>query len=149
MSTPNRCRQTLVSLILLGQQTIWAHSKLIGLGEGYVGEILTDDPELSPILGSVRVARGRFVGPIFDVPSGGWVGDPTTRLIKKKFSKRYDAPYPRELLAYIDLNPTFPAGVWRARLLDFLEAESKPLPFQRIWVFDCRKNEVTFEYAAL
>jgi hypothetical protein len=121
--------------------------KLLAFNGDVTGEVLDGDPDLFPVLRSIRVARGRFTGPLFDVPSGGWVGDPTSLLIKKKLLKRYATPHPRELLVYHDINPMFPGEVWRARLFEALEAQPKPLPFQRIWVFDCKKNEVAFHYA--
>ena len=121
-------------------------TKLLNLDDGFTGVALDQDAALSGALTSVRIARGELKGPTFDVPSGGWVADPTTRLIQRKFSKNYITDHPRELLAYVDLNPMFPEVVWRRNLLDFLRIQPAPLPFERVWIFDYRKTKILLEY---
>ncbi len=123
-----------------------AFDKLLNLDDGFTGVALEQDAALSGVLTSVRIGRGRFKGPKFDVPSGGWVADPTTRLIQRKFSKSYITDHPRQLLAYVDLNPMFPEAVWRGNLLDFLGAQPAPLPFERFWIFDYRRTQILLEY---
>ncbi len=124
-----------------------AVDKLLTLEDGFTGEALQGDPQLARVLESVCVARGRFTGPIFDSPTGGFVGDPTTRLIQQKFSKTYLTDHPRQLLAYIDLNPMLPEAVWRGNLVEFLDDQPKPLPFEKVWIFEVRKARVLLEYS--
>ena len=123
-----------------------AFAKLLQLDDGFTGVALEQDAALSGVLRSVHIGRGRFKGPQFDVPAGGWVADPTTQLIQKKFAKDYITDYPRQLLAYINLNPMFPEAVWRGDLLDFLRAQLAPLPFGKVWIFDYASDKVLLEY---
>lgn len=57
-----------------------AFDELLNLDDGFTGVALDQDAALSGALTSVRIARGELKGPTFDVPSGGWVADPTTTL---------------------------------------------------------------------
>ena len=121
-----------------------AFDKLLALPSGVTGEVLPNDPEFGESLLSVSVSRG-IVGPIFDLDSSGWIGDPTVPNIKQKFGKTYVSSYPVELLAYIDGNPMFPDDVWLGNLMEFVGSQPKPFPFRWLWVFDCRKAQVRFQ----
>jgi hypothetical protein len=120
--------------------------KLLVLKDDFTGETLENDPECSHALNSISISRGNFVGPIFDPDSVGCIGDPTIDVIKRKFIKTYETKSPIELLAYIDVNPMMPDSIWIDNLRKFLEAYPKPLPFEKIWVFDYRKHKIKFEY---
>jgi hypothetical protein len=102
--------------------------------------------ELYGILNSVRIDRGSFSGPAFGAPSAGPVGEPTTESIQGKLTKSYITDHPRQLLAYIDINPMYPETVWRGNLLEFLDKQLRPLPFEAIWLFDYRKATVLLRY---
>jgi hypothetical protein len=102
---------------------------------------------LAPEVTQIIVNRGRFNGPLFDVSSGGWMGDPTVDLIRGKFRKQYKTPHRVELLGYVGANPTFPPDVWTAALREYL-GTIDPLPFARITVFDVATQRVVLEYPA-
>ena len=119
--------------------------KLLELSDGIVGDVLVDDPDLTGVLSSVSVSRGSLVGPIFEPESVGWIGDPTVFLIRQKFAKTYRTSHPIELLAYIDRNPVFPDDVWIGNIREFIDAQSRPLPFRKIWIFDCRNGDVRYQ----
>ena len=121
-------------------------ARLLTLPNGFSGDAFENDPDLSDVVSSVSVLRGRFVGPIFDPESIGRVGDPTIPVVQQKFAKTYKTPHPIELLAHIETNPMFPDDVWIADLEAFLASQSYPLPFRRIWVFHAVKNEVKFKF---
>ena len=120
--------------------------ELLALPNDFIGDAFEDECTLSQVLEGVSISRGRFVGPIFDPESVGWIGDPTVPSIREKFTKSYSTPHSIELLAYIETNPMFPDEVWIADLEEFLSAQPRPLPFRRIWVFDLGRNEVLFRY---
>lgn len=122
--------------------------RLLRLPNGFTGEAFEDEPELQSILNGVSISRGRFIGPIFDPESVGWVGDPTVPAIQKKFAKQYQTEHPIELLAYIEINPMFPDEVWIADLQDFLARHGTFMPFRRIWVFHVSKKQVKCRYPA-
>jgi hypothetical protein len=57
---------------------------------------------------SLRVLRGRFIGPCFDIDAVGSLGDPTVDAIRTECDKAYNTPHPVELLAYYELQPELP-----------------------------------------
>ncbi len=118
--------------------------KLMVLPEGFTGCALVDAAEFGGVLESIRVYRAEFQAPIFSVPSGGSIGDPTVSRVESKFLKCYQVDCPIELLAYIDGNSMFPDEVWRGNLKKYLASQSKPFPFKRVWVFDLRSKTVKF-----
>lgn len=118
--------------------------KLMVLPEGFTGCGLVDDPDFAEVLESIRVYRAEFQAPIFHVPSGGSIGDPTVSRIDCKFKMDYEATCPIELLAHINDNPMFPDEVWRGNLEKYLASQPRPLPFKGVWVFDLRSKRVKF-----
>ncbi len=120
--------------------------ELLALPIGFEGEALEASPSLAGSLEGVTISRGRFVGPIFDPESIGWIGDPTVAAIQKKFRKTYVTPHSIELLAHIETNPMLPDEVWMTDLEEFLARQQQPLPFRRIWVFDVTAGEIKFRF---
>jgi hypothetical protein len=119
--------------------------KLLAVSDSFTSEVLEDDPDLFFALKSVSISRGKLNGPIFNPESVGGIGDPTVPKIQQKFTKEYRTQYPIELLAYIDVNPMLPNDIWLESLQEFIKIQSKPFPFQHIWVFDYRNKVVKFE----
>ena len=94
----------------------------------------------------VRVARGDFVGPSFDIDAGGAVGDPTIDQIRGKFQKQYDVDLPLELVAHYELHPMFPDEVWVPRVRAFVSGALAKSPFERVWIFDGARGSIRFVY---
>ena len=122
-----------------------AFERLLALPDDITGDVLENEPQLAGILRSVSVSRG-IVGPIFDPESTTWIGDPTVSKIRQKFEKSYTSLHPIELLAYIDGNPMLPDDVWLGAAKEFVDSQPRPLPFRRVWIFDCRKGEIRFDF---
>ncbi len=121
-------------------------AQLLILPNDFTGDAFESDTALQDAINGVSIERGRFVGPIFDPESVGYVCDPTVLAISKKFMKVYETIHPIELLAHIEKNPMFPNEVWISNLEKFLAIQSRPLPFRRIWVFHAGRNKVEFIY---
>ncbi|MGV8825300.1 hypothetical protein [Methylibium petroleiphilum] len=115
---------------------------LRSLPEGFTGDAFDDGGPLDALLDRVAVYRGRFKGPLFDVPGVSWVGDPTVDAIRSKMAKKYAPQGELSLLAYIDANPMFPDAVWLTDLDDYLATLDRNCHFAHIYVFDCRSNSV-------
>jgi hypothetical protein len=115
---------------------------LIGLPNDVEGEIAIDDERLQKFVQYMHVNRGNFSGPLFDIQSAIWVGDPTTDLIRAKLEKLYETPHPIRLLAYIETNPMYPDDVWQTDLDDLLKELDSTCQFESIYVFDCTSKEV-------
>jgi hypothetical protein len=111
----------------------------------FVGKVLlTDEPDLAEIISHVRISRGDFVGPCFDVENVGWLGNPLLDRIRDKFAKTYTTDAPIELLAYYHWQPMGPTEIW-LRTCGALVAEGLAgSPFRRVWVFDVRRKGIEF-----
>lgn len=120
---------------------------LLSLPDDLEGVVLRDSPEFSSVLDEVRINRGGFEGPILDVDSSGWLGDPTAPAILKKLSKSYECDYPLELLAYIDIDLLPPEDAWLAAANEAAEGLATSR-FRRIWVFDRREAAVRYVCSA-
>ncbi len=101
-----------------------------------------------PVAGvdSIRIARGRFNGPCFDVDAGGSVGDPTIARLREKFGKTYETKTAIELLVHYELNPMFPDAVWLPGVRNLAATELNASPFRRVWIYDVGYNAVKFVY---
>lgn len=117
---------------------------LIGLPEGQEGTNLRGEKTLSGRVREVRVRRGDLVGPIVDVDSFGWLGDPTYDALSKKFEKKYECDYPIELLAHIETDLLPPNGAWIAAA-DEAVTQLSNSPFTRLWVFDRTDGTIKYE----
>lgn len=120
---------------------------LLSLEPEAEGETCKNHPEFKNILEGISISRGRFRGPLFDLPFGGAIGDPTISIIRGKFQKTYESDYPLHLLAYIDLTPRFPDEIWLNALEGFIQAPLKSSQFEKVWIFDYEKNTIKFEYS--
>lgn len=123
--------------------TIIALQALLALADGIEGAI-PGPPELSPVIREVRISRGTFSGPILDVDSFGWLGDPTSEACRKKLSKHYECDYPIELLAYVEFDLLPPEGAWQGAIEELSESFTKS-QFEKVWVFDRGSQSVTYK----
>ncbi len=119
---------------------------LLTLNEQFEDDTFENTLEHRERLEGISISRGGFNGPLFDVGFGGSIGDPTVSAINSKFEKRYESEHPLHLLGYIDLNPMFPVDIWFPSLENFVKVSMQKCQFEKVWVFDCRKNEIAFTY---
>src|SRR5262249_30058487 len=84
----------------------------------------------------VRIYRGDFVGPVFQVDAGTFVQDPVLSRLEGKFAKRYQTDAPPELLAYYEHQPTQRVEFTLQKVQRFIEQRISASPFSRVWVFD-------------
>lgn len=114
------------------------------LPDGEEGTKLKGDKKLSHRIREVRIRRGNLVGPIVDVDSFGWLGDPTYDALSKKFAKNYNCDYPIELVAHIETDLLPPDGAW-IMAADKAVAQLGDSPFTRLWVFDRTDGTIKYE----
>lgn len=115
---------------------------LLCLPDEISGEVPIEDDCLQKIVKYLYINRGKFSGPLFDIQSAVWVGDPTVDSIRTKLDKTYDSPHPVGLLAYIETNPMYPDDVWLTELDNFLAELGRDCQFDSIYVFDCSSRAV-------
>jgi hypothetical protein len=80
---------------------------LLSLGPEFEGETCKNYRDFKGNLKEISISRGKFKGPIFNLPFAGTINDPTISTLKKKFSKSYESDHQLHLLAYINLTPMF------------------------------------------
>jgi len=115
---------------------------ILCLPDEVAGEVSIEDEHLQKIVKYLLVNRGKFSGPLFDIQSAVWVGDPTVDSIRTKLEKIYETSHPVSLLAYIETNPMYPDDVWQTDLDNFLSELGIACQFESIYVFDCSSKEV-------
>jgi len=120
---------------------------LLSLEPEFEGETCENYPDFEDKIEGISISRGNFRGPLFDLPFGGSIGNPTISTLRKKFQKTYESDYPLHLLAYIDLSPMFPDEIWLNDLKGFIKESLKSSQFEKIWIFDYQKNNIKFEYS--
>ena len=104
---------------------------------------------LHRIVRNIRISRGDFSGPEFDVEAVASIADPTVARIRAKWLKSYNTPYPIELLAYYELQPQAPAALWLPRLESFVKDSYRRGLFRRVWVFDVGAKAISYESGML
>jgi hypothetical protein len=128
------------------QQACGALLTVIGqLPEGFRGDI---DPaahaDLTGIVRKLRVTRGEFVGPAFQVDGGAFISDPIIARIQEKFAKKYTTDAPIDLLAYYQLHPTQRAEFELPGVREYVLANLPGSHFSRVWVFDAHNRSVLY-----
>ena len=119
--------------------------ELATLQLGYTGDWRpgTGTPLFGKVRG-IRVSRGDFRGPAFDVEAAGAIGDPTVERVRAKWQKSYRTPRPIELLGYYELQPLLPEQLWLPQLKSFIEASWTTGPFRRVWLFDVGTSSISY-----
>ena len=120
---------------------------LLSLGPEFEGETCKNYRDFNGKLKEISISRGKFKGPIFDLPFAGAINDPAISTLKKKFSKTYESDYQLHLLAYINLTPMFPDEIWLNGLKSFIKSSLKSSQFEKIWIFDYQKGHIKYEYS--
>ena len=123
--------------------------ELMNLEDGFEGRALQDSKDFAGVLNFVGVGRGEFVGPVLDVESAGFLGDPTLERLQNKFGKQYESDCPMELLAYIETHPMLPDESWLPSVDDFVRAHLDESPFERVTIYDINNAIIRFEYPTL
>jgi hypothetical protein len=113
------------------------------LRPGFQGRVIIEnDPKLRAAVQSVRIARGNFAGPCFQIDGATFVFDPVIEEIRGKFTKRYETGNRLELLAYYELHPTQRAELRLPEIEEFVRNNLQCSPFSRIWIFDAGNRAI-------
>ena len=64
------------------------------------------DAGLGGVVRRIRLTRGNFVGPVFQIDGATSISDPIVERIQEKFAKDYTTDAPIDLLAYYQMHPT-------------------------------------------
>jgi hypothetical protein len=126
-----------------------ACSALLGILEnlppGVRGDI--DPGEYSGLAGLVRklrITRGDFAGPAFQVDGVTSISDPIVERIREKFAKSYTADAPIDLLAYYLLHPTSRVEYELPGVAEYVQANLGVSPFSIVWVFDADNRKLLY-----
>jgi hypothetical protein len=115
------------------------------LPDGLLGNI---DPavhaSLAGVVRKLRLTRGDFVGPVFQVDGATFISDPIIERIQEKFAKRYTTDAPIDLLAYHQMHPTHRAEYELPGVGDYVCANLASSPFSRVWVFDADNRRLLY-----
>ncbi len=93
---------------------------------------------------SIRVFRGRFNGPCFDVDAGGAFCNPIIDRLRQKFGKTYKTGVPIELLAHHELHHMPPEGLWLPAVQDFVQSRLAGSQFRRVWIYDAHESAIRY-----
>jgi hypothetical protein len=117
------------------------------LPAGFRGDIpLPDDAALNEVVQKLRVTRGEFVGPSFQVDGATFISDPVIERIEGKFSKEYATANRLELLAFYELHPTLRAEYQLPAVEEFVRNNLQSSQFSRVWVFDAENSAVLYSF---
>ncbi|MEO5820545.1 MAG: hypothetical protein ABIT71_08565 [Vicinamibacteraceae bacterium] len=120
---------------------------LEALPNGFIGAVdLPTTLDWTSTLRFVRISRGNFVGPAFQVDAATFLGNPIVARLERKFRKVYSGSAPIELLAFFELQPTAVA-MWQAHVARFVAENLADSPFRRVWVYDANTKSVLLESA--
>jgi hypothetical protein len=114
---------------------------LIRLEDGVTGRVLVNDIVLKSVIDYVIISRGKFVGPMFDVPTDVAISDPTVELIDTKLLKIYKTPYEVSLLAYLETN-LFSDDLSLPALDSYFAELDSECKFASIFIFDCQTRQI-------
>lgn len=116
-----------------------------GLPPGFQGDAtIPNGSVLSAAVRLVRITRGNFIGPRFQVDAATFISDPVVERIRGKFSKQYDTGNRLELLAFYELHPTQRAEMRLPALEAFVRDNLHSSRFSRVWIFDAGNKAVVF-----
>jgi hypothetical protein len=97
---------------------------------------------------ALRVTRGNFPpGPHFQVEAGRWLRNPVLECLRSKFTKRYSSSSSIELLAYYELHPSGLAEMHNPAVRDYVAANIRQSPFDRVWVYAADTKIVLYDSA--
>lgn len=117
------------------------------LPDGFEGEVPLDEGSmLGPTVRSLRVSRGGFVGPCFQVDGTTFISDPLVERIGGKFSKTYETLDRLDLLAFYDFHPTQLAKFQLQAVEAFVRENVSSSQFSRVWVFDAGNRAVLYPF---
>lgn len=101
------------------------------------------------VLDYVHVLRRRIKSIAdFVVEGVDSLGDPTSDILRRKLTNRYETPYQAELVAYVDGGLMLPAEVLGAKARTYLDSVASFGPFRKVWVVDLAEERLALEYDA-
>ena len=119
------------------------------LGASLEGKARPDSASrLARVVRKVRVNRGGFQGPQFDVENVGSLRDTTIDRIRGKRGRKYETSCPLELLIYFGVQPVLPEEVWLDQVREHLSGHLEASQFRRVWIFDVRRRRVVYAFPA-
>lgn len=99
---------------------------------------------LAGVVRRLRLTRGDFVGPAFQIDGATFISDPIIERIQEKFARKYSADAPIDLLAYYQMHPTHRAEYELPGVDDYVRANLAGSPFSQVWVFDAENRTLLY-----
>jgi hypothetical protein len=109
----------------------------------YQGDVALSG-HVNAIVRRVRVRRGDFVGPCFQVDAATFITDPVVEQIEGKLKKNYAMNRRLELLAFYELHPTHRAEFELPAVEDCVRNNLQGSQFSRVWIFDVENRTVLY-----
>lgn len=107
------------------------------------GELIS--PINNKALESIDIEKCSVNGPIIMVPpSAFFFADPSIKVVKAKFSKRYETPYEIELVAYYSLQPEISIDHFLDDFIDYVKKNIAKSQFKRVWLYSYTKDEIIY-----
>ncbi len=95
----------------------------------------------------ITIARGEFVGPMFNAAGLAlYIKNVMTERIAKKFSKGYECNCPLELLVHSSIKSLQPEILWLDDVRELVPSCLKETPFRRVWIFDYVESNIIYVY---
>jgi hypothetical protein len=117
---------------------------LQALPAGFVGDVPIQDASLAGLVKRLRISRGDFVGPAFQVDGATFVGDPILERLVGKFGKTYSTAHRLELLAFYELQPSVRAEYQMPAVDALVKSGLASSSFSRVWIFDVGSRTVLY-----
>lgn len=118
---------------------------LLNLTDDVVGDI--DQSALPAGVKRITVARGSFVGPMFNASGLAlYIANTTIDRIKDKFAREYECDCPTELLVHSRMHALQPDILWLGDVQELVTKELPKSPFRRVWIFDYVDCSIRYVY---
>jgi hypothetical protein len=117
------------------------------LPSGFEGDhVVPKNAPFSSVVRAVRVTRGTFGGPAFQVEGGGFISHPILDCIKGKFAKTYQVVHRLGLLVFYELQATPMLEMRVPEVEAFVKSNLAGSQFSRVWLFDMGNRSILFSY---
>jgi hypothetical protein len=108
-----------------------------------VGDFQTDTASsLKSVVKMIRILRGSFNGPSWNITTVGLLSDPTIQRLADKFTKKYSSDAKTiELLAYFQFQPK-PLPDFIPIIEDFVRTNIRVSQFSAVWIYSAASDKV-------
>lgn len=122
---------------------------LLSLDEKSEGNIKNTTPNFPNVCKKIRINRGCFIGPMFNISNAMYIKDGVTEALSSKFNKAYSCSYPIELIIHSDTRPLLPSTLWIDEVKGYIKENLLNSPFRRVWVFGLHEMKIEYVFPSV